>query len=187
MDNSSLIQNITNITQLSNITNSTIQMRIITVTPIPLATMENKSISINLSPTGTQQLVNYTNTTNTTYSSNNISTYTPNSTSTISIITPIYTPIPLVSPLASPIPTSNITSTERILMDDNIINLKSPHVIGIASGIILACILLGFIINYLCTKKKNINKNDDDKYVLPSMSYSPKSPNHVKVRNILYR
>jgi hypothetical protein len=148
-------------------------MTTITVSPSPLATIENKSISIILSPTGTQQLVNYTNTTNTTNATINL------------IITPIYTPIP--PKLVTPIPTSNITSTERILMDDNIINLKSPYVIGVISGIVLACILLGFIINYLCSKKKNINKNDDEKYVLHSMSYSPKSPNHVKVRNILYR
>ena len=183
MNNSSLIQNdqnITNITsiiQLSNVTNYTINMTTSNmISPSPVATIMNTSISVILSPTGTQQVINGTNATNSPNASLNL------------IITPIYSPIPSPLQSSSPQQSAIFNLTERFLLDDYKISLNNPYVIGVSSVIILVCILFGFIINYLCSKKKNINKNnEDDKYILPSMNYSPKSPNHVKVRNILYR
>ena len=162
MNNSSMIQNITNITDSLNLINSTNQITAtsnITVSPSPTNT--NITLSINLSPSGTQQIINTTNATN-----------TPNTSILNSMISPIYSSTPLPS----------LNSSRNLLADnDNFIN--NSYTISIGIAIIFAIILIGLFFSYLCSKKKNSpKKEDDEKYLLPSMSYSPKV--HSKVKNI---
>ena len=72
--------------------------------------------------------------------------------------------------------------------NNNLINFNNPYAISIGFGIIVGIILIGLLYNFLCMKKNNIKEREiDDKYILPSMSYSPKSPNHSKVKSIFQR
>jgi len=155
---------------IQNITNSTNQITAtsyVTITPIPTNT--NITLSINLSPTGIQQIINTTNVTNT--------TNTTNSSFLNSMISPIYS--------ATPLPSLN-SSRNLLANNNNFINLFEPYIIGIGISIVIGIILIGLIFNYLFkTKKNTIIKEDDEKYLLPSMSYSPKV--HSKVKNIFQR
>jgi hypothetical protein len=178
MNNSSLIQNITNLI-IQNITNSTIQnitnqtipipiQLTITVSPTPTIT-SNQSININLSASGTQTYINNTNVTN-----------SPNVSSINMMITPIYS--------QSPLPNINSTESNPNTNNNNLINFNNPYAISIGFGIIFGIILMGLLYSYFCMKKNNIKERElDDKFILPSMSYSPKSPNHSKVKSIFQR
>ena len=176
MNNSLMVQNITNNTNITNIQNITNSLNLtystnkitatsnITISPSPTFTNTNINISINLSPTGIQKVINTTNATN--------ATSIPNTSIINSMISPIYS--------ATPLPYSN-SSRNLLSNNDNFIN--NVYIIGIRIGIVFLIILILLFSSYLCKKKKNIKKiDDDDKYLLPSMSYSPK--NHSKIKNI---
>jgi len=150
--NSSLIQNITNSSLIQNITNSSSIQAIISISPTPtLLNITNITVSINLSSSGTQQIIN-----------------TSISSSPSQSATAIYNS--MVSPTYSPSTIPKLVSS----VNNNLIDITNPNTIGVLIGIILSSIIIGIILSYFCLKKNIRNEKEEaDKYMLPSMTYSP--------------